>query len=348
MTDSNSSKGHGSFGAKVRNLFSRRFTFLIIPHGAGNPKQVNIHLSHIVLFLLIWTAVTGWGSYLSAQHVDYWRTKLSNQVLTMKVNYLVTQLDKNSGFLDQVKDIEGQLRDMLQYKDEASLIQQASPDHKSAATGGPTLGDQNELSHMLNHDEEDISWNRLVEKTGAMKLEAQSRIQTYEDIARYVETKRRMFRSTPRGWPSQGPMTSRYGLRVDPFLQTEEFHPGIDISGATGTAIRATADGRVLVSGWHSGYGNLVVLQHDFGYTTRYGHNSKLLVKNGQQVKRGQVIALMGQTGRASGPHCHYEVWRYDSRQNPFGYIQSQYPKFKSPTTKSASSKKSESHGSAS
>src|SRR5205809_851393 len=100
MSDSNLNKSHSSFRANIRDLFSRKFTFLIIPHGPGNPKQINIHLSPIVLFLLLWTAVTGWGSYLSAQHVDYWRTKLNNQVLTMKVNYLMAQVDKNTGFLD--------------------------------------------------------------------------------------------------------------------------------------------------------------------------------------------------------------------------------------------------------
>jgi murein DD-endopeptidase MepM/ murein hydrolase activator NlpD len=341
MSDSNLNKGQSVFRTKVRDIFSRKFTFLIIPHGPGNPKQVNIHLSHIVLFLLLWTAVTGWGSYLSAQHVDYWRTKLNNQVLTRKVNYLVAQLDKNTGFLDQVKDIEGQLREMLQYKDEANLIEHADNTRK-AATGGPTLGDQNELSSLLNHSEEDISWNRLIEKTGVMKLAAQSRIHDYQDITKYVDTKRRMFRATPRGWPAQGPISSAYGNRNNPFNRDgddEEFHPGIDISGLSGTPVRATADGKVLLAGWHSGYGNLVVLQHEFGFTTRYGHNSKILVKYGQTVKRGQVVALMGQTGRASGPHCHYEVWRFEARQNPIGYVHELFPKFKS-AAKSVVSKK--------
>src|ERR1044071_7943382 len=121
--------------ARLMSLLSRRFTFLIIPHGAGNPKQINIHLSHILFLVLVWTAVTGWGSYLSAQHIDYWRTKLTNQVLTLKVNYLLNQLDQSSGFLDEVKGIEGQLRTMLQYKDEAALIQDVTPAKSKMATG---------------------------------------------------------------------------------------------------------------------------------------------------------------------------------------------------------------------
>jgi murein DD-endopeptidase MepM/ murein hydrolase activator NlpD len=138
-----------------------------------------------------------------------------------------------------------------------------------------------------------------------------------------------MFRATPRGWPCLGPITSHFGRRDDPFREGEEFHGGVDIADNQGAPIRATADGHVIIAGWHSGYGNLVVIDHGFGYSTRYGHNSKLLVKYGEVVKRGQVIALMGSTGRASGPHCHYEVLRYNNRQNPFAYIKEQFPKFK-------------------
>ncbi len=313
-------------------VFSRRFTFLIIPHGAGNPKQINIHLSHIIFFLLAWTAVTGWGSYLSAQHVDYWRTKLSNQVLTLKVNYLVNELDQSNGFLDEVKQLEAQLRDMLQYKDEAALIQDLPRTQPKPATGGPSLGDQNDLTNLLKNAQHDISWNLLMEKTGALKSGAKTRIATYEDLSKYIDTRKKMFRATPRGWPCPGNVTSHYGKREDPFEAGEEFHGGVDIANGTGTGVRATADGRVLIAGWHSGYGNLVIIEHNFGYTTRYGHNSKIIVKPGEYVKRGQILSLMGSTGRASGPHCHYEVLRYSQRQNPFAYIKEQFPKFKTLT----------------
>jgi murein DD-endopeptidase MepM/ murein hydrolase activator NlpD len=342
MTEQKYSKGPSQVGSKIKDLCSRRFTFLIIPHGAGNPRQINIYFSHIVIVLALWTLVTGWGSYLSAQHIDYWRTKVNNQVLTLKVNYLVSQLDQTTGFLDQVKGLEGQLKDMLQYKDESSLIQ-GTVKKQASATGGPTDHDQRDLASILRNAPKDISWNRLIEKTGIMKSEAQSRIQNYDDLTKYVETRKRMFLATPRGKPVEGHLTSHYGHRIDPFLQTDQFHSGVDIGGRIGTPIRATADGRVQIAGWHSGYGNLVILQHEFGYTTRYGHNSKLLVKYGQTVKRGQVIALLGQTGRASGPHCHYEVFRYGSRQNPFAYIKEQFPKFNAPKT--AQSLKSKSVG---
>jgi murein DD-endopeptidase MepM/ murein hydrolase activator NlpD len=160
-----------------------------------------------------------------------------------------------------------------------------------------------------------------------MKYEAKDRLSSYTELTNWIEAQRRLFRATPRGWPCSGPLTSHYGQRHSPFDDTEEFHPGIDISGTLGTPVRATADGVVRVASWNSGYGNLVLLQHEFGYSTRYAHNSRFLVRVGDRVKRGQAIALMGTTGKSSGVHCHYEVWRYNARKNPIAYV-SEDPKF--------------------
>ena len=116
--------------------------------------------------------------------------------------------------------------------------------------------------------------------------------------------------------------TSGYGVRSDPFRGRAAMHTGIDLAGPIGTQIRATADGYVQRSEWVSGYGNLVELSHGRGIQTRYGHLSKLLVAPGQRVKRGDLIALMGSTGRSTGSHLHYEV-RIDGKAvNPTPFMQ--------------------------
>lgn len=123
-------------------------------------------------------------------------------------------------------------------------------------------------------------------------------------------------RPVKRGW-----LSSPYGMRIDPFTGKLSFHPGIDFASKKGTPIMAVAAGVVDWAGWDGGYGNLVEINHGNGYQTRYGHNSKILVKVGQTVKKGQVIALMGSTGRSTGPHCHFEV-RYHGRPvNPLKYV---------------------------
>lgn len=293
---------------------------MLVPHGSGKARQINIPISFILLTASVWTGITCWGSYLSARHVDYWRTKLSNEVLTLKVNYLINQIDKSSSFLDQVKQLEFQLQDMLKYRDEASLIKGSLKD-KLNGTGGPTAYDQNDVTHLLNSGSHDISWELLVEKTNVFKREAEGRISAYNRLTRTIENKKQQYLATPLGWPCPGHLTSHFGTRLDPFSGNEEFHFGVDIANTMGTTVRATADGQVRIAGWMSGYGNLVVIDHGYGFSTRYAHNSKFIVKAGDKVKRGQALALMGMTGKANGPHSHYEVWQYDKRKNPFKYL---------------------------
>jgi murein DD-endopeptidase MepM/ murein hydrolase activator NlpD len=116
--------------------------------------------------------------------------------------------------------------------------------------------------------------------------------------------------------------TSLYGVRSDPFRGTAAMHAGVDIPGPVGTPIYATADGVVGRAGWVGGYGNLVELEHGKGLQTRYGHLSKLLVAPGSRVTRGQLIGLMGSTGRSTGSHLHYEVRMDGQAVNPVPYME--------------------------
>jgi murein DD-endopeptidase MepM/ murein hydrolase activator NlpD len=119
-----------------------------------------------------------------------------------------------------------------------------------------------------------------------------------------------------RGWFASG-----YGTRTDPFTGRNQMHRGLDFSAWTGTPVYATASGRVVKAGKHRTLGLYVVIDHGNGILTRYGHNSKLLVKAGQQVQRGDVIAEVGSTGRSTSPHCHYEVHVDGRHTNPWRYI---------------------------
>jgi murein DD-endopeptidase MepM/ murein hydrolase activator NlpD len=118
--------------------------------------------------------------------------------------------------------------------------------------------------------------------------------------------------------------TSGYGVRSDPFQGRAAMHAGIDLAGPVGTPIHATGDGVVLRAGWHNGgYGNFIEIDHGRGVTTRYGHLHKINIQAGQKVKRGQLIAQMGSTGRSTGSHLHYEV-RIDGRAvNPIPFMKS-------------------------
>jgi murein DD-endopeptidase MepM/ murein hydrolase activator NlpD len=117
--------------------------------------------------------------------------------------------------------------------------------------------------------------------------------------------------------------TSTFGVRSDPFRGTAAMHAGVDIPGAIGTPIYATADGIVVRAGVAGGYGNMVAINHGRGIETRYGHMSKILVEANARVHRGQMIGLMGSTGRSTGSHLHYEVRIDGHAVNPVPFLQS-------------------------
>lgn len=125
----------------------------------------------------------------------------------------------------------------------------------------------------------------------------------------------------PSLWPVNGVLRSSFGGRADPFSGEGAFHTGIDLSAPTGTPVHATADGVITSAGWSGDYGKLIIVDHGNGLETYYAHLSQLLVVAGQEVRRGEVIALSGETGRATGPHMHYEVRLAGTPVNPYKYL---------------------------
>jgi murein DD-endopeptidase MepM/ murein hydrolase activator NlpD len=125
----------------------------------------------------------------------------------------------------------------------------------------------------------------------------------------------------PSIWPSKGWLTSRFGPRVSPFTGRRQQHTGIDIAAADGTLIQAPARGRVTFAGRKGPLGNALVLDHGFGVKTVYGHTKEILVKTGDTVERGDRIALIGSSGRSTGPHLHYVVEVKGKPRNPLDYI---------------------------
>lgn len=141
----------------------------------------------------------------------------------------------------------------------------------------------------------------------------------YKSYTTHVGDKLSFF---PLGFPSDGEQTSGYGYRRDPLMPDSlESHFGLDFRGNMGDSIRTTADGVIRMAGFNGGYGNCVIITHSNGFETLYGHMSKILVKDGDRVKAGDKIGLVGSTGRSTGPHVHYEVLFNGVRVNPARYL---------------------------
>jgi murein DD-endopeptidase MepM/ murein hydrolase activator NlpD len=144
-----------------------------------------------------------------------------------------------------------------------------------------------------------------------------------ENVRLGVERREALAAATPSIWPVTGWLSSAYGSRRDPFTGAPDFHAGLDIAADRGEAVKATANGTVESAGYAGNYGNLVVLTHGFGMTTRYGHLARATVKQGQQVRRGDIIGFVGSTGRSTSSHLHYEVWWNNRLINPLRLLSS-------------------------
>jgi murein DD-endopeptidase MepM/ murein hydrolase activator NlpD len=144
---------------------------------------------------------------------------------------------------------------------------------------------------------------------------------SFKQIEEFVRYRHKLWEHTPFVLPAKGQITSGFGYRLHPILGANAMHEGLDISNSRWTPIFATADGIVTTSGPNSTFGNLVVMDHGNGYITKFGHLTKIMVEKGQLVKRYGLIGYMGDTGRATGIHLHYEVHRDGIPQNPEKYI---------------------------
>jgi len=304
---------------KLHRTLGRHVTVLVIPHTDLPLLRGRFSISFVVFCGLLWTGMTVWAGFLAGRHVDYWITKADNMVIRSKMRFMADEIGRSRDILETARATDKQMRILLGMKSRENVVE---PD---SGLGGPTLKDRSSLG-ALGAPGARLSQVELRKKMHALRRESERRLASFQEISWYITNNRNLTRATPNIWPSQGRLTSGFGYRFSPFqkragLHSGAMHEGVDIANKPDTPIVATADGVVRYAGWMSGFGMVVVVDHGFGYSTLYGHTSKVLVKPGTQVERGQQIAYMGTTGRSTGIHLHYEVWRHGKPVNPVKYL---------------------------
>jgi len=224
----------------------------------------------------------------------------------------------------QVKNLESEMARLGRFEKKLRVITalEDSPQNsaKSVGVGGSYGLSSYSLTTSLAHESKALA-NRLSNNLGHLTAQAKIKAISLQELDDFFKNQKSLLQSTPSVWPTRGWVTSGFGYRKSPFTGLREKHEGWDIGARTGSAVRATADGMITVAGRERGYGKLIEIDHGYGVVTRYGHNSKNLIKVGNEVKRGQIVALVGNTGRSTGPHLHYEVLVNGVPANPKNYI---------------------------
>jgi murein DD-endopeptidase MepM/ murein hydrolase activator NlpD len=277
----------------------RFYTFVFAPTASSPLRKFNVH--HKILYAILGFAIVGlltviYGAYRLTQHA-YIVAKLN--ILENKNRELKEENQEAKSKYDQLQNRLAALDTTQRKLAEASGVSRIADVSKDIGRGGP-------------NGEAKVS--DIEETTAALESE----LRHIKDVFDRNQVK---LASTPSGWPVRGYITDGFGRRRNPFGRGYETHAGLDIATNHGTAIEATADGRVIFAGPHGGYGNIVVIDHGYGVTTRYGHMSQIEVQVGQHVTRGKMIGAVGSTGRSTAPHCHYEVRMHDRPVNPLSYI---------------------------
>lgn len=275
----------------------RFYTFIFAPSASSPFKKINVHYRTIYLVLVlaaVGLCTVGVGAFRLTRHAillaKYNLIEVENRQLKEKNDQVSNNLDRLQG---RIATIETTSRKLA----EVSGISRREDVSSNVGSGGP-VG----------------NLNGIEEATDALEREIRQ-------IKEVVDRNQVRLASTPDGWPVRGYITDGFGGRRDPFGRGFEAHAGLDISTTFGTAIEATADGIVIYAASYAGYGNVVVIDHGYGVTTRYGHMSRIDVAVGTRVHRGMQVGAVGSTGRSTGPHCHYEVRLHDRPVNPLNYL---------------------------
>ena len=278
---------------------------------------LRVKLLRIFGFLAAALVTAGLISYVAFQFIGSPKEKILQQ--------------QNENLKDNYRDIKDRLQSVQQQMQE---LEKRDNDVYRAIFEATPIPDSARAKELENKLEiatvEKMKDNQLASSILTTLNNLNSRIavqqKSYDEVDGLVKNKEQLLLHTPAIQPVSNKdlnrIASGYGYRIDPVYKTTKFHAGLDFSAPQGTPIYATADGKVTTAGnMGNGYGNHVIINHGYGYETLFGHMVRVKARNGQMVKRGEVIGWVGSTGKSTGPHCHYEVHKNGEKINPIYFF---------------------------
>ena len=260
---------------------------------------------------------------------DYLRLKEETKSISRLHTDLKTQVElvdhqqnQIAAFTHKIEKLKDQLADLNDFEQKIRIIANLNPKDGGTSMFGVGGSDPEEIdpANMMQQDYQELIRD-MHDEINEIDHASHDQQNAFASLFSQLEGKRNLLAATPSIRPVKGWITSRFGRRQSPFTGRREFHRGLDIATHAGTPIIAPADGLITYSGRKGLMGNMITIEHGFGMVTRYGHSEKLLKKKGERVKRGETIALVGNTGRSTGPHLHYEVRLNGVAVNPMNYF---------------------------
>ncbi len=296
-------------------MTKRFYTFIVVPNASSRLHKVRVpeqamYVFAAIGFISFFVAVGMSFSYMrmAFKVSDYNTLQTENTELKVQTKNLEVSTKKLSTKITNLETLSEKL---------STLIENDSFMKRFGKNGvGGSKTDYATSAILKNAAGAPSSDN--IESLKGRASELESHMTLLQQVA---EKRAKLKRFTPTIWPLKGEIRSRFGDRSDPFTGEGEIHRGLDISGMYGAPVRTVADGLVIFAGRQSDYGNLIIIDHGNGLTTRLGHLSRIQTRVGRTVSKGEIVGNVGMTGRTTGPHLHYEVRVNDRAVNPRTYL---------------------------
>ena len=296
---------------------SDHFTLMIIPNRKSGVKKISVpktFIRNIIIASVVVTLVTLYVIYdyasIKRDRAELARLRAQTKEQSQQFRDLAMRIDEFSSRMEELRQTDKKIR-VLAYetsKDKKLPLGIGGSDHETR------------IKDLLNQDHDKLitGMHKGIEK---LNEDAKDREKSFDELLAFLHEQKSILASTPSIWPVTGWITSEFGIRQSPFSSGLEFHKGVDISTRFGKEVVAPADGLVVTSAFDSSDGNFIKIDHGHGLATGFAHLSRMAVKQGVRVKKGQIIGYVGDTGRSTGSHLHYAVFVNNIPVNPKRYL---------------------------
>ena len=304
----------GNFINALASFLGERVDILIMPRKGASTKFKLRRLT-IWAIILAWLLITISGVLFFVRGYDYSVLKADNNLMHMKLKLIADELERGRKYIELTQKTDIQMRQMLGMPSGKFM---SLPKDLEAIKAQQ----EDRAQKLFSSNLKDMDLEEFEQYIDDMEDNSKTRLASFQEIAWYFANKKEGFNSTPSIRPSNAPISSGFGYRLDPMgRRTSKKHNGVDFAGKPDSPIFVTADGVVRHAGWVPSFGQAILVDHGFGYSTLYAHTTGTQVKEGDVVKRGDKIATMGSSGRSTGTHLHYEVWKDGKPVNPRNYF---------------------------